>query len=223
MSSDERRVLSLEPTLEIWFATRMDEPFELGTLRSEEQARYCSLRSPRKRKEFELSRALLQRFGLTKSVSISHSGGCAALARCTEGLVVGLDMEVHKPRDVLSLARFAFHADELAALSRHARPLDLFYELWVLKEACAKALKLQLIDALQQCVFRFENNAVIGTLPTSLPWRAFVWRVREDVSLGAVVLGAERPPLVRQTEWPAAASASWPQTVVAVGDGAIPP
>ena len=221
MSSDTRSAIQSGPALEIWLATRLDTAFDEAMLTPDEHARYRRLRSPRKRKEFELSRTLLHRLApTTKTFSLSHSGGLAALALDRSGRAFGMDLEVHKARDVISLARFAFDPEEAAALARHPTALQLFYDLWVLKEACAKALGLNLVDALRECVFRIEDGIVGGRLPTRTEWRAYVWRARPDISLGAVVLGSEQPFSVRQIEWPMESAASWLETATAAGGGA---
>jgi phosphopantetheinyl transferase len=221
MSSDTRSAIQSGPALEIWLATRLDTAFNVAMLTQDEQSRYRRLRSLRKRKEYELSRTLLRRLGpTTKAFSLSHSGGLVAVALDRSGRAFGIDLELHKDRDVISLARFAFHAEEAAALAQHPNALQLFYDLWVLKEACAKALGLNLVDALRECVFRIEDGIVGGRLPTRAAWRAYVWRARPDLSLGAVVLGSEQPFSVRHIEWPQESAASWLETATAAGGGA---
>jgi phosphopantetheinyl transferase (holo-ACP synthase) len=221
--SDNTQTAVPRHALEIWLAATSDDEFDLSILTPEEHSRYCRLRSPRKRNEFALSRTLLRRLAPTaKAVSISHSRGYAAVATSPLGTSIGIDLEVHKPRDVISLARFAFHPDEARALSQRSNALELFYELWVLKEACAKALGLQLVDALRDCVFCIEDGIVSGTLPVSAPWHAYVWRVRHDASLGAVIVGSERRLAIQQIEWPAGLPVDWLQTVTVAGGVATP-
>jgi phosphopantetheinyl transferase len=223
MSSDEQHATGGGDALEIWLASAMDSPFDAATLTADDDARYRRLRSPRQRKEFELSRSLLRRFvSGNKTLSVSHSGGLAAVAACAPGIALGIDIEVHKARDVISLAQFAFDPDEADALARHPDALDRFYELWVLKEAGAKALGLQLVEALRRCVFRIDNTIVGGSLPTDEPWQASVWRARPDLSLGLVVVGVQERRMIHAFESPADMPGHWAQTVSVAGGGAIP-
>ena len=216
-----RGQLRTKPTLQIWLATELDASFDPAILTPAELARYGRLRSPRKRKEFELSRTLLHRLRPTKTtISLSHSAGLVALAIGDPAVAIGIDIEIHKSRDVISLARFAFDPEEGADLARQPNAVQLFYDLWVLKEACAKALRLPLVDALRTCVFTIENRIIGGLLPTAEPWRAYVWHPRPNLSLGVVVVGSEGPVTVRQAEWPAGVPASWPATAAVAGGGA---
>lgn len=201
---------SVTPTLQIWLAAELDAAFDPAILSAAESERYRHLRSPRKRKEFELSRTLFHQLAPThRSTSLSHSGGLVALAISEPTFAIGVDIETHKPRDVISLARFAFGRDEAEALAELPNASESFYALWVLKEACAKALSLPLVEALKTCVFRIEDRIISGVLPTAHCWRAYVWHPRPDVSLGAVAIGAREPITVQLSEWPAS-SGSWP-------------
>lgn len=71
--------------------------------------------------------------------SISHSGGCIAVAVANQA--VGLDLEYPgRPRDLLALARFTFSPEECQALEE--APMDRrvrrFLATWSLKEAFGK-------------------------------------------------------------------------------------
>jgi phosphopantetheinyl transferase len=217
MSSDEQGRRGPTSALAVWLATQTSSRFDPAVLTPDEHLRYRRLRSSRKRKEFELSRALLHSLGPSTGIrSVSHSGGYAAVAT-SRARALGIDIESHRPRDVISLAQFAFHPDEATALAKHPKALECFYSLWVLKEACAKALRLELLDALRTCVFTIEDEISAGALPTRQPWQAYVWRVRPEMSLGVVVLGAKQPLQVEQLEWPQASAGAWLQTVSLAG------
>lgn len=89
----------------------------------------------------------------------------------------------------------------------------LFYELWTLKEAFAKALGLPLADALRQCTWQFGGDTVHATVPTRQPWHAVVFAPRPELRLAlAIVGGSATPPApsFRTMEWPPAAVAHWP-------------
>ena len=126
-------------------------------------------RGSQRRADFEVSRALLSSAGVgTAAHSMSHSREHAALLIAPTGWRIGVDLEINRPRDVLRLARFAFDEREVRALeaatpeSRQA----LFHTLWTLKESFAKALQLDLVDALRQCVFWIDDNEWRGLVPT---------------------------------------------------------
>jgi 4'-phosphopantetheinyl transferase len=67
--------------------------------------------------------------------SLSHCGDFVLLA--VGDAPVGADIEQWRDEDHMSLARTAFHPDELAVLDAAGMPRQ-FYELWVLKESYLK-------------------------------------------------------------------------------------
>jgi hypothetical protein len=209
-----------EDALSVWLATESAAGFDPQLLTPAELMRYRRIRSPLKRTEFEISRTLLYSLRLDTPIrSLSHSGGMVAVGACPCATALGIDIELHKPRDVVSLAQFAFDPAEAQAVAVHTKPSDLFYSLWVLKEASAKALGLELTRALRQCVFRIEDAIVAGNLPTRAPWRAFVWHARPDASLGAVVVGAPNIK-INTIEWPSGSPAIWRRIVSLAGGDA---
>lgn len=142
---------------------------------------------------------------------MSHSSEHAALLMAPNDWQIGVDLEINRPRDVLKLARFAFHEDEMRALeavvpeSRQA----LFYTLWTLKESFAKALQLELVDALRQCVFWNNGEAWLGRVPTNSPWSAAVFQPRPDIFVAAAWIGGSAMSL-EQWEWPPQQRGDWP-------------
>lgn len=153
--------------------------------------------------------------------ALSHSGSWVACGAGAD-LAAGVDMEWLRPRAVLRLARFSYSAGEadwLAALPQPRR-LAAFHELWVLKEAAAKVLRLPLFTALAQCTFRLEGGVATGELPGGRPWQAWAWAPREALRLAWLSLAPGEPP-PRTLEWqPGEAGGQpveWP--VVAGGRG----
>lgn len=187
--------------------------FDPSVLSAEDHARYVNNRGARRRADFEVSRALLAFADVgTSAHSLSHSVEHAALLVAPVGCRIGVDLESNRPRDVLRLARFAFHERELAALE--ATPDEarstLFYTLWTLKESFAKALQLDLVDALRRCVFWREDGEWRGTVPTTEAWSAAVFQPRPHFMLAVACVGAEDLPPFQQWEWPPRQRGDWP-------------
>jgi hypothetical protein len=86
---------------------------------------------------------------------------------------------------------------------------SLFYTLWTLKEAFAKALQLDLVDALRRCIFWMDGSEWRGLVPTDAPWSAAVFQPRPDIFIAAAWIGDETAPLERW-EWPPQQRADWP-------------
>ena len=167
--------------------------FDPSTLSAPDQARFAEHRSARRRADFEVSRALLGFANDGKAAySLSHSAEHAALLIAPAGWQIGVDLEMDRPRDVLRLARFAF--DEREARALESTPAEarqaLFYTLWTLKESFAKALRLDLVDALRQCVFLKDADRWCGDVPTRAAWSAAVFQPRRDIYLGAALISS---------------------------------
>src|SRR5687768_4270646 len=98
----------------LWFATpEAQELFDASALSAPDRAR----RSLRRQGEFKVSRALKAfTHAETRTHSLSHSAGHAALLIAPTGMRVGVDLEAVRPRDVLRIARFSFHEQEVTAL-----------------------------------------------------------------------------------------------------------
>lgn len=170
-------------------------------------------RGARRRADFEVSRALLAFADVGSAAhSLSHSAEHAALLVAPSGCQIGVDLEMNRPRDILRLARFAFDAREVVALEaapEDARP-RLFYTLWTLKESFAKALRLELVDALRQCVFWQDEGEWRGRVATPLEWGAAVFQPRPHLFLAAAWVGGSGLPELRQWEWPPQRGGDWP-------------
>jgi len=194
----------------LWFADpAAQDLFDASSLSEADRAR----RSLRREREFKVSRALkafAQAEGRT--YSLSHSADHAGLLVAPMGMRVGVDLEACRQRNVLRIARFAFHEQEVAALEGTAADgrEESFYVLWTLKEALGKALQLNLLDALRQCVFTQDESGWRGCAPTSSPWSANVFRVRGDFILAAAYVGVSTTPRVERWEWPPQRAAEWP-------------
>lgn len=205
--------------VEVWLAT----PEAAGRLDPEQlspadRAAWEAIRTRRRRQDWASSRALLAAAAPAagQACSLSHSRGYAALALARATTAIGVDVEWLAPRDFPSLAELAFcpaEAAHLASLQDPAMACALFYELWTLKEAFAKALGLPLADALRQCTWQPGGDTVDVTLPTSQPWQAVVFAPRPELRLALAIVGdaATAPaPSIRTMEWPPAAAARWP-------------
>lgn len=194
----------------LWFADpAAQDLFDASTLSAADRAR----QSLRRQREFKVSRALKAfTHAERRTYSLSHSAGHAALLIAPTGMRVGVDLEALRPRDVLRIARFAFHEREVVALEAAAESArdELFYTLWTLKEALGKALQLNLLDALRQCVFTRDMNAWSGSAPTSLAWCAQVYRARANFILAAAYVGVVEPPSLTRWDWPPQRAAEWP-------------
>lgn len=156
---------------------------------------------------FSLSRRLLRRVAapVDASISLSHSTGHAALVVGPPNHAIGVDIEPHRARNVLSIAQFAFDPHEVATLQSLPSPQRerWFYSLWVMKEALAKALELELIDALRQCVFvpRGEEQGWLGRIPTRHPWSVALYEPLAGWSLAFAQVGEPLDNPVRTFEW----------------------
>lgn len=205
---------AVPPSLALWFATpAAHDYFDASLLTEADRARFLAHQDSRRRQEFEVSRALMNlALAGSSAYSLSHSGGHAALVSASSALRVGVDLEVSRPRDILRIARFAFHEQEVAALDEQSggEREELFYTLWTLKEALAKALRLSLVDALGHCVFSRNAAGWAGSAPTRMPWSAQVFRPRPGFFLAAACVGASLPPSVQQWEWPPRQAVDWP-------------
>ncbi len=201
---------------ELWFATpAAAERFDPAALSDAETQRYARLRNSDKRQDFAVSRSLRSflRIGEGPLGTLSHSRGHAALLRITDTQGWGVDLEVHAPKRLSSLARFAYSAAEADAVESapEAQRPRLFYALWTLKEAFAKALRLPLLEATRACTFEPVGHALRATIPTSQMWSARVFEPRRSVSLAVVLLGSDAQLALRTCEWPPATERQWPE------------
>jgi hypothetical protein len=143
--------------------------------------------------------------------SLSHSGGYAALARVRLELRVGVDLEQHRPRDVLSIARTAFGAAEARSLESvgNGERERLFYAMWTVKEALAKALGLHLFEALRRCEVAVDGPAWDVRIPgTEAAGCVTVFQPHPDLTLAVACIGASLP--IEGWSWPPQRPASWP-------------
>jgi phosphopantetheinyl transferase (holo-ACP synthase) len=201
--------------LQLWLAApEAAQHFDPARLTELERVRLARLRRSLKRQEFAVSRALrahVQRdVTLQANESLSHSGGFAALALAHPALRIGVDLEVHRPRDVLATARTAFSECEARALEGAAglERERLFYAMWTVKEALAKALQLHLLEALRSCVLLVEESAWQVRVPAASAGCVAVYQPRADLTLAVASIGAS--PAIECWSWPPQQLASWP-------------
>lgn len=156
------------------------------------------IRTAQRRQEKLISRSMLRDcVAAGQHYSLSHSGGQAALLTTADSCAIGVDLEVHRPRDWLRKAELVFTSAEVAALRQAPaqRAETMFYALWTMKEALAKALQLELMQALTQC--RFEpagNDQWTGSAPTDQPWSVQAFSPHPGATLAVACVGA-RPTL----------------------------
>jgi hypothetical protein len=211
--------LTRPATAEVWLATPdAAQRLDPATLDDADSAAWAAIHTSRRRQDWASSRALRGAVRVTgqQASSRSHSHGFAALALAPASVTVGVDLEWLAPRDFLALADIAYSADECGHLASLEDPSDLgsaFYELWTLKEAFAKALQLQLADALRLCRFIDCSGARRAEIPTTQSWRATVFAPRPQLRLAVVRLHESPTPiceLVNTMEWPLPRAREWP-------------
>lgn len=195
-------------------------------------AQSTSMPPPRSAQTDRATRAAL--FGLLQSKGLmprpgpwlSHSRGYVAYL-CNAKSNSGIDIEWIGKRDVLALARFAYSPQETRVLEAlaEAERMARFTELWVLKEAAAKALGLDLFTALAQCAFEIADGLIVGRVPAAGTWQASVCAPRPEcrlayfafTAMGGNACAPTGPlPAVSGIEWDVAGNrmrqASWPIT-----------
>lgn len=217
----------LTGTLDVWLAPpEARARFDADDLSADQRLAWQRLRSERRRRDWEVSRALRQGVTLdpASAHSLSHSHGYAALAASSQG-AVGVDVEVCAPRDVRRLAPAVLkpgEAGQVLACIGEANLVRAFHSFWVLKEACAKALRKPLWEVLAQADF----SAAIAGSSSSLgiecgAWAAWVYEPRPGLLLGLFVAGplagALEPGIA---EWPEPATRPWPLLLALPAAGA---
>lgn len=130
----------------------------------------------------------------TGGAHLSHAGG--HVAYLTEAESAGIDLEWVRVRDVLALAEFAFSPSESASLA--SLPAEdraaAFTELWVLKEAAAKLLGLDLFTALARCHFIVRAGQIEALAPCGRNCTAVVWAPTPLLRIAWVALGEVQAP-----------------------------
>ena len=110
------------------------------------------------------------------AVSITHSGNLVACAVTGSG-DIGIDLEVpRRSRRTTDIARSYFSSEEASWLA--TQPADRFHMLWVLKEACLKAIGLGLggLD-------RFRFNFTTTASDMHWCWKVILFRLRVSQEL----------------------------------------
>ena len=202
--------------IDVWLATPdARSRFQPTALTAADRQAWSTIRTDRRRRDFEVSRALACALPVRpgEQRSLSHSHGHAALAAATHASV-GVDLEVCVPRDGVSLAATAFAADEIAVVTNQPRVEDralAFYELWVLKEACAKALGRPLVEVLRGTDFSrwMKPETTSGLADDGPDWAAWLYAPRPDLRLAVFVAGPTRVE-PRLHEWPDDLRTPWP-------------
>jgi hypothetical protein len=203
-------------SLQLWLAApEAAQHFDPTELTDDERDRLARLRRAARREEFQVSRALRaharQCVRHPFSESMTHSGGHAALALVHPATVrVGVDLELHRPRDMLAAARAVFTSSEVRSLgaTADAERAQLFYAIWTVKEALAKVLQLPLMEALRSCEVVIDEPQWQVKAPLSAPGGVVVYQPRAALTLAAAWIGARLP--IETWSWPPQQRASWP-------------
>lgn len=213
---------------EAWLATpEAIDRFDPSALGPTEYDTWSSIRTARRRRDWESSRALLGAVPAAPGCrrSLTHSHGYAGVALAPATVAIGMDIEWMASREFKGMASVAFPPAEceyLATLEQPAELCSAFYCFWTLKEAFAKALDLTLADALGRCRMIDADGSHRVRVPCSGHWRATVYEPRPRLRL-AVVRVCESPALIRgplQTiEWPSPRSGDWPVVMDLAGGG----
>ncbi|HIK42575.1 4'-phosphopantetheinyl transferase superfamily protein [Thermoleptolyngbya sp. M55_K2018_002] len=122
--------------------------------------------------------------------NLSHSGGLV-LYGFTQEHPIGVDLEQHRPLDVLALAQSVFSESERAVLNPlpPAEQLTQFLQLWTCKEAYVKAIGLGL-SGLEQVEMAIASDGSVYLAPfTKASSPHSYWRI-QPVSLGDHVSAA---------------------------------
>lgn len=208
----------------LWLAApEAAQHFDPARLTDAERERMARLRRATRRQEFAVSRALRAHVHSAApeaaSESLSHSGGYAAIARGHPVLRVGVDLEWHRPRDVLTTARTAFSESETYALQTAAGPERerLFYTMWTVKEALAKALQLPLLEAVRACQILVDGPAWQVRVPGAEAGWVVVYQPLPQLTLAVAYVAPEgsrdypvATPRIETWSWPPQRPASWP-------------
>jgi 4'-phosphopantetheinyl transferase EntD len=80
------------------------------------------------------------------AITLSHSAGMVAVAVGAPGTALGIDIEVHKPREYDKIAAQFFGPEERVAVE--CGGADAFYRIWTAREARAKATGIGFADVL---------------------------------------------------------------------------
>jgi len=204
--------------IETWLAPpEAADHFDPSRLVGRDRDEWTNVQTARRRRDWASSRALVSAATVAtdQQSSLSHSHGYAALALAPRAITVGVDVEWLAPREFRGMASVAYCPTECALLASLDDPQDLcatFYEIWTLKEAFAKALRLPLVDALQRCRFVDAGLDRRADVPTTRHWRATVFAPRPQLRL-AVALVADAPESldapIGTFEWPQPRIGDW--------------
>jgi hypothetical protein len=214
--------------LQVWLATpEAAAALDPASLDAAEREEWARLRAGRRRLDWAASRSLLRAASSDRSRarSMSHSHGYAALALASPATSMGVDVEWLAPREFAGMSELGYSPAEaalIASLTESGQRCGAFYELWTLKEACAKAFGLSLVDSLRQCCFVNDRLEWEADLPTAKPWQAVVYAPRPDLRLSLVwVTDTLEPTLspVAMTEWPSDHAVEWPAVRCFSGPG----
>lgn len=163
--------------------------YDPENLSDTDRARLSIPRAPRAEKDWQVSRAIAAELrhatGADRHapLALSHSRGHALAAIAPAPVVLAVDLECCRPRDIEAIARWVCTPEERGALLSEidpARRLEDFYVLWTLKESLLKAAGLPFPAGMKQV-----GLAYAGTLATVLRvphgrWEARIYQLPDD-------------------------------------------
>lgn len=138
------------------------------------------------RLDWQVSRAIKQHLTLP-ILSLSHSGGGAAVLGGQMGLQAGVDLECLRPRDYAALVKWVASAAEQEALARMGWCLEDFYTLWTLKEALLKAANLVFPADMPRVGWQWGDDGQVGLhVDGQLGWHGITAKIDERWLLSCV-------------------------------------
>jgi phosphopantetheinyl transferase len=114
--------------------------------------------------------------------NLSHSNNTFLLG-VSDSCKIGVDVELSSDRlSYEKIARRYFHPVEVAQLEdqHHVDRVDLFLQLWTLKEAFKKASEINLSDALKSYAFTVDAGTPRLAHPHDRPWFYQSFRIGQE-------------------------------------------
>lgn len=135
--------------------------------------------------------------------NLSHCGDVAVLAVGSQD-GIGVDIEIIRARDYLSIAERFFHDDEwrlMNSVAAEKREI-LFFKLWTLKEAFFKAMGGGISTGLDKAYFQFDRDIIKVDLHPELAQDKKEWQFHQEfIAANIVVALAARSTQPIKHQW----------------------